>query len=53
MCKGKPESTETDARETRGGCCGGGCEKRRCLPILAALAIALVAVPLVAKMRKR
>ena len=52
MCKQKPESNETETREVRGGCCGTGCQKCRCAPILAAVAIALVAIPLLAKMRK-
>lgn len=65
MCKERPESTEkgarearsrccgqNGAREARSGCCGAGCEKRRCVPILAALVIALVAVPMLAKKRK-
>ena len=52
MCKQKPESTDRGAPGAQGGCCAAGCDKRRCVPILAALAIALVAVPLLAKSRK-
>ena len=52
MCKQKCESTDRGAPGAQGGCCAAGCDKRRCVPILAALAIALVAVPLLAKSRR-